>query len=84
MKRFLTSSALLFLALMGTRAQAPSPDPAVFAAPPAQYQTAAWWHWMDGAIPPLQILHEYALLYPAGIAQNVTLWREGDERVVNN
>ena len=35
-------------------------------------------------IPPLQILHEYALLYPAGIAQNVTLYREGDERVVNN
>ena len=35
-------------------------------------------------IPPQQILHEYALLYPAGISQPVTIYSEGVERVVNN
>ncbi|MBQ9660016.1 MAG: hypothetical protein IJV37_01950 [Bacteroidales bacterium] len=35
-------------------------------------------------IPPQQILHEYALLYPAGISKPVVLYSEGDERVVNN
>ena len=35
-------------------------------------------------IPPQQILHEYALLYPAGISQPVTIWSEGAEHVVNN
>ena len=148
----------LLLAAAGARAQQ-APDPAVFADPPAQYQTAAWWHWMDGAIPafgstatvtlnghtletiwdpaaltdvtscvregdnelvitvtnpwrnrligdkagvpstekhwttsplqqkhipPQQILHEYAKLYPAGISKPVTFYSEGEERVVNN
>ena len=35
-------------------------------------------------IPPQQILHEYALLYPAGISRPVVFWSEGAERVVNN
>ena len=35
-------------------------------------------------IPPQQILHEYALLYPAGISRAVTIYSEGAEHVVNN
>ena len=35
-------------------------------------------------IPPQQIIHEYALLYPAGISRPVTFYSEGAEHVVNN
>ncbi len=49
------------------------PDPAVFAAPPAQYQTAAWWHWMDGALTREGVTKDLEAMKAQGISNATVL-----------
>lgn len=70
MKRILVFS-LSALAAVCARAQS-FPDPAVFADPPAQYRTAAWWHWMDGDITREGITRDLEAMKAQGIS-NATI-----------
>ena len=70
MKRILPCLCLLMGAVL-LRAQQ-LPDPAVFADPPAQYRTAAWWHWMDGAITREGITKDLEAMHAQGIS-NATI-----------
>lgn len=72
MRRFLPTVFFLLTAVRSALAQ-PLPDPAVFAAPPAQYQTAAWWHWMDGAITREGITKDLEAMHAQGISNATVL-----------
>ncbi|MCR4825178.1 MAG: hypothetical protein K5849_07490 [Bacteroidales bacterium] len=71
MKRILFF-ALAFFATVCASAQQ-TPDPAVFAAPPAQYQTAAWWHWMDGALTEEGVTKDLEAMKAQGISNATVL-----------
>ena len=72
MNRFLLSALALLISAVCGRTQT-APDPAVFAAPPAQYQTAAWWHWMDGAITREGITKDLEAMKAQGISNATVL-----------
>ena len=71
MKR-LTFSILAFVCAVSLQAQA-LPDPDVFAAPPAQYQTASWWHWIDGALTREGITKDLEAMKAQGISNATVL-----------
>ena len=71
MRRILSSALALFAAVCALAQQ--TPDPAVFAAPPARYQTAAWWHWMDGALTKEGVTKDLEAMKAQGISNATVL-----------
>ena len=72
MKRILFSLCLLLTAWSALAAN-DVPDPAVFARPPMENQTAAWWHWIDGALTREGITKDLEAMKAQGISNATVL-----------